>query len=95
MEDARKELFWHPIHGEVRMAESKNTYVRKDLLKVVISTPLETVYERDRRLWVEQMLIQKIARFGLSLVSFETERWTAELMAQYDRIQDTIFSFNQ
>jgi len=96
MEDIRKELFWHPQLGVLeRVSEdgtcrlsNANTFVR-------MQSPMETVYERDRRLWVEQLLSRKIARTTLALDAFDTERWMVKAMAAYDQMQSVNFSFNQ
>jgi hypothetical protein len=97
MKDIRQELFWHPQFGVLERVEGQNDTYRVGSSTTVLFTedPMETVYERDRRLWVEQLLNRKIADFTLSIDAFDTERWTVKAMAVYDKIQEVNFSFNQ
>jgi hypothetical protein len=96
MKDIRQELFWHPQLGVLeKVSEDGTCRLSNANTFINMQSPMETVYERDRRLWVEQLLNRKIADFTLSIDAFDTERWTVRAMAVYDKIQEVNFSFNQ
>jgi hypothetical protein len=92
MEDLRKELFWHPQLGALeRVSEdgtcrlsNANTFVR-------MQSPMETVYERDRRLWVEQALLKELADQDIYLSDMQIESRTKYYLKAYDLIQNVIF----
>ncbi len=95
MEDLRKELFWHPVYGCLeKVIGRENTYVKSDADPtnwICISRPMETVYERDRRLWVEQALLKELADQDIYLSDMQIESRTKYYLKAYDLIQIVIF----
>jgi hypothetical protein len=94
MEDLRKELFWHPQLGVLeRVSEdgtcrlsNANTFVR-------MQSPMETVYERDRRAWVEEAMLKELVETDGLLNSSQVEKTTQYFCEAYDVIQKTISNF--
>ncbi len=93
MEDIRKELFWHPQLGVLEKVSedgtcrlsNANTFVR-------MQSPMETVYERDRRLWVEQMVVTDLAGQNDIVNSEDFKCMIKYYFDTYDLIQNVIFS---
>jgi len=94
MEDIRKELFWHPQLGVLERVEGQNDTYRVGSSTTVLFTedPMETVYERDRRLWVEQVLLKELADQDIYLSDMQIESRTKYCLKAYDLIQNVIFS---
>jgi hypothetical protein len=93
--DIRKNYYYHPEYGVVTENGAGGYYYQHARVHDSKDGELETLYQRDRRLWVEQLLSRKIADFTLSINAFDTEQWTVKAMAAYDKIQEVNFSFNQ
>jgi hypothetical protein len=92
MEDLRKELFWHPQLGVLEKVSedgtcrlsNANTFVR-------MQSPMETVYERDRRLWVEQAKAMELMNQDVLLSDTQIVNRTKYYLKAYDLIQNVIF----
>jgi hypothetical protein len=95
MEDIRKELFWHPVYGCLeKVIGRENTYVKSDADPtnwIHISRPMETVYERDRRLWVEQAKAMELMNQDVLLSDTQIVNRTKYYLKAYDLIQNVIF----
>ncbi len=95
MEDLRKELFWHPVYGCLEKVTGRdNAYIKfgaNPANGIYISQPMETVYERDRRLWVEQVLLKELADQDIYLSDMQIESRTKYYLKAYDLIQNVIF----
>lgn len=96
--DIRKELFWHPVHGEVsKLSGDDCAYENKDTIAheapIYIDKPMETVYERDRRLWVEAAMLKEIVEKKASSDINDINYRTAYYYKAYDLIQHRIAEF--
>ncbi len=96
MEDIRMKLFWHPQLGVLeRVSEdgtcrlsNANTFVR-------MQSPMETVYQRDRRLWVEQAMLKELVETDRQSNEDEVKLLTQYYYEAYDIVQNEITNFNQ
>jgi hypothetical protein len=96
MEDLRQELFWHPQLGVLeRVSEdgtcrlsNANTFVR-------MQSPMETVYQRDRRLWVEESVMKELLKSDIQLHEEEINELTRYYIDAYNLVQNEITNFNQ
>jgi hypothetical protein len=95
MEDIRTKMFWHPVYGCLEKVIGRdNTYVKSDADPtnwIYISQPMETVYERDRRLWVEQMVVTDLAGQNDIVNSEDFKCMIKYYFDTYDLIQNVIF----
>jgi hypothetical protein len=98
MEDIRKRLFWHPVHGELaKISADECTYENKDTIihdtQIYVDEPMETVYERDRRLWVEQMVVTDLAGQNDIVNSEDFKCMIKYYFDTYDLIQNELSNF--
>ena len=96
MEDIRMKLFWHPVHGELaKLPGDEYSYENKDTIAndtpLYIDQPMETVYQRDRRLWVEQAISMELTNQGVLLTDTQIEHRAKYYLKAYDLIQNVIF----
>lgn len=89
-------MFWHPVYGCLEKVIGRdNTYVKSDADPtnwIYISQPMETVYERDRRLWVEQAKAMELMNQDVLLSDTQIVNRTKYYLKAYDLIQNVIFS---
>ena len=94
-------LFWHPVHGELaKLPGDEYSYENKDTIAneippLYIDQPMETVYQRDRRLWVEQAMLREIVKIDRQSNEDEMKLLTQYYYEAYDIIQNEITNFNQ
>jgi hypothetical protein len=91
----RKNLFWHPVHGELaKLSGDEYSYENKDTIAneapLYIDQPMETVYERDRRLWVEKTISRDIINQEGFISIGDMVQYYCSI---YDEIQQKITEF--
>lgn len=96
MENLRKEWFWHPQFGVLDVAainlETEDTFRKSDGSIVIVPDDyIETVYQRDRRLWVEQAMSMELVNQNTLLTDTQIEHRTKYYFKAYDLIQNVIF----
>jgi hypothetical protein len=93
MEDVRKELFWHPQYGVVTENGSGGYYYQHARVHDSKDGELETLYQRDRRLWVEQMVATDLAGQNDIVNSEDFKCMIKYYFDTYDLIQNELSNF--
>jgi hypothetical protein len=98
MEDIRMKLFWHPVHGELaKISADECTYENKDTIihdtQIYVDEPMETIYERGRRAWVEEAMLKELVETDRQSNEDEVKLLTQYYYEAYDVIQKTISNF--
>jgi hypothetical protein len=89
MKDARKDWYHHPKYGVV-LRDSQGHF-RSDTEDYISSEAgLESVYERDQRLFVEQAVMGDLIKSDEALPDRNVEVITKYYMRVYDVIQKTL-----
>jgi hypothetical protein len=95
MEDIRKKLFWHPQYGVVTENGAGGYYYQHARVHDSKDGELETLYQRDRRLWVEQAMLKVIVETDTQLSNKEVKLLTQYFCEAYGLVQNEITNFNQ
>jgi hypothetical protein len=93
MKDVRECHYHHPIFGVMRKDLESNYYNTEGNLYIPEGIELETIYERDRRLWVEQIVVTDLARRNNIVNDDDLEFMIGHYCNTYDLIQKSITNF--
>jgi hypothetical protein len=89
MKDPRKDWYYHPKYGLVR--KDPQGYYEGDTETYISSeSNLESVYERDQRLFVEQAVMTELTKAVETSPDWNVEALTNYYMRVYNVIQNTI-----
>jgi hypothetical protein len=91
MKNVRECHYHHPIFGVMRKDLESNYYNTEGNLYIPEGIELETIYERDRRLWVEQAISMELTNQGVLLTDTQIEHRAKYYLKAYDLIQNVIF----
>jgi hypothetical protein len=93
MEEVRYHHYYHPVFGSMIKKFEGNYYNYDGNLYIPNGIELESLYERDRRLWVEQAMLKELVETDGLLNSSQVEKTTQYFCEAYDVIQKTISNF--
>lgn len=89
MKDARKDWYHHPKYGLVRK-DPQGYYEGDTETYISPESGLESVYERDQRLFVEQAVMGDLVGANNTSPDWNVEMLAKYYMRVYDVIQNTI-----
>ncbi len=95
MKDVRECHYHHPIFGVMRKDLESNYYNTEGNLYIPEGIELETVYQRDRRLWVEESVMKELLKSDIQLHEEEINELTRYYIDAYNLVQNEITNLNQ
>jgi hypothetical protein len=91
--DIRKNYYYHPQYGVVTKGIDGSFYHEDGNAYVAEGYELETLYQRDRRLWVEQMVVTDLAGQNDIVNSEDFKCMIKYYFDTYDLIQNELSNF--